>query len=159
VDDMNALAEAIERTVSGPVWHGSALSELLRDVSASDAAFRPISGAHSIWELVLHISAWAAIVESWMLTDSSSEPSDAEDWPPIRHETPEEWKSTLASLSATHMSLALAVRNLDPSRLARRVPGRQYNLGAMLRGVSEHGAYHGGQIALLTRALTDRRTM
>src|SRR2546426_6708392 len=45
------VAEAIERSVSGPMWHGPALADLIGDVSAEQAAARPVAGAHSIWEL------------------------------------------------------------------------------------------------------------
>src|SRR2546428_12162604 len=56
------VAEAIERSVSGPMWHGPALADLIGDVSAEHAADHPVGGAHSIWELVLHVTAWTEIV-------------------------------------------------------------------------------------------------
>ncbi len=52
------LANAITRTVTGPMWHGPALAEVLEGVTPERAASRPIGSAHSIWEIVLHVAAW-----------------------------------------------------------------------------------------------------
>src|SRR5205823_3941646 len=61
MSDVRRLSNFISRTVSGPMWHGQSLSELLTDISAEDAAAHPIAGAHSIWEIVLHMASWAEI--------------------------------------------------------------------------------------------------
>ena len=53
------LGNHIERTVTGPMWHGPALLEVLDGVDAARARARPIAGAHSIWEIVKHVTAWA----------------------------------------------------------------------------------------------------
>lgn len=49
------LAQQLEQTVHGPMWHGSALGELLADVTAAEARAYPIAGAHSIAELVVRV--------------------------------------------------------------------------------------------------------
>jgi hypothetical protein len=49
------IAQQLENAFSGGAWHGPALLELLADVDATTAAAHPVPGAHSIWELVLHI--------------------------------------------------------------------------------------------------------
>ncbi|MES3034732.1 MAG: DinB family protein [Gemmatimonadota bacterium] len=147
------IAIAIQRTVTGPVWHGTPLAELLHGVSAVDASARPIAGAHTIWELVLHLTAWARIVEQRVPLLPVPEATDAEDWPAMpASPTPRAWNATLARLGEAHESLARRTAALDPSALDRRVPSRDYTLRDMLHGVPEHGAYHGGQIALLRRA-------
>jgi hypothetical protein len=57
------------------------------------------------------------------------------------------------SCTASHRALAEAARLLSPDRLAAIVPGRKQTMEDMLRGVVEHAAYHGGQIAILRRSL------
>ena len=156
MDDVTALALSIERVVAGPVWHGPALSDLLADVPAADAAARPIEGAHSIWEIVNHIAAWVSIVESRLGGVPTPEPTDEDDWPPVQRSTAAAWAEARSSLASLHQSLAGAVRRVDAARLDQIVPGRNYTLSTMLHGVAEHGAYHGGQIALLTRAKQGR---
>jgi hypothetical protein len=56
-------------------------------------------------------------------------------------------------METAYHKLAEAIVDFDAERLARTVAGRDYSTGAMLHGVIEHGTYHGGQIALLKRAL------
>src|SRR5688572_32516538 len=92
------VAEAIERAVSGPTWHGSALAELLIDVTPSQAAARPIEGAHTIWELVLHVTAWTEIARERLIGSAKSDPTPEEDWPPVRDTSAEAWRSTVERL-------------------------------------------------------------
>jgi uncharacterized damage-inducible protein DinB len=151
------LATAIEQTVQGPVWHGDALSALLADVDPTDAAHHAIPGAHSIWELVLHIASWAKIAEQRLRAEPTEEPDDDTDWPPVGRRSAARWTAAGSRLLSAHASLATAVSLLRPEALDERVPGRRYTIRVMLQGVVEHGAYHGGQIALLKRACDTRR--
>jgi len=45
------------------------------------------------------------------------------------------------------------VQPLDDAALDARVKGLDYPVGILLDGVVEHGTYHGGQIALLRKAV------
>jgi uncharacterized damage-inducible protein DinB len=148
------LADALERTVSGPMWHGPALADLIGDVTADAAAARPIAGAHSIWELVHHITAWAEIARL-RLTSAVKPPdaTDEQDWPPVRDRSAEAWRAAVERLKDAHRELAEAVSACDDARLGERLPGRDHSATVMLHGIMEHGAYHGGQIAILKRAL------
>ena len=56
--ECSRLADQIRRAFDGEAWHGDALVEVLSNVSAAQAAARPIKNAHTIWEIVLHIAAW-----------------------------------------------------------------------------------------------------
>jgi hypothetical protein len=56
------IADQLRRAFDGGAWHGDSLFEILKGVTAAQAAARPIQGAHTIWELVLHIAAWDGAV-------------------------------------------------------------------------------------------------
>src|SRR5437762_2336414 len=58
------LANAIERTITGPMWHGPALAQVLEGVTHDGAAARPLPNAHSVWEIVLHVAVWADIARA-----------------------------------------------------------------------------------------------
>jgi uncharacterized damage-inducible protein DinB len=150
------VAESIERSVSGPVWHGPPLADLIGDVTAAQAAEHPIAGAHSIWELVLHMTAWTEIVRERLVGSAKSEPTPEEDWPPVPEPSAEAWRAVVERLKDAHRELAADVAVLDDSRLIGRVPGKEHSVLAMIHGVVEHDAYHGGQIAILKRALGTR---
>jgi uncharacterized damage-inducible protein DinB len=145
------LASAIERTVSGPMWHGPALSDVLDGVPHARAAARPVGGAHSIWEIVRHLTAWADIARR-RLGGEKVDPAPDEDWPPVQDEGDDAWARALERLGASHRALAAATRSLQDADLEATVAGQEYSAAVMLRGVVEHGTYHGGQIALLKKA-------
>src|SRR5262245_47515956 len=95
------FADRIERTVTGPMWHGPALTDLLDGVTHSRAAAHPIAGAHSIWDIVLHISAWARIAKRRM-GGEPVEPTADQDWPPVDDETAEAWTRAVEQLATSH---------------------------------------------------------
>lgn len=150
------IAELLERSVSGPMWHGPSLADLLGDVSAGDAAARPVPAGHSIWELVHHITAWVEIARLRLKPNQPPDPTTEQDWPPVRDTSAEAWRAAVERLKAAHRELAEDVAALDDATMISRIPGRDHTMLAMLHGIVEHDAYHGGQIALLRRA-SERR--
>jgi uncharacterized damage-inducible protein DinB len=146
------VAGHIKRAIDGPMWHGPALAELLAGVSAEEAAAHPVPGAHSIWELVLHLTAWAEIVRSRLAGTAAARVTTEEDWPPVADATAAGWKAAVTRLGDAYRAVAADAGLLDDESLARIVTGRDHSISAMLHGVIEHGAYHGGQIAVLKRA-------
>jgi len=153
MSDVRRLSNFISRTVSGPMWHGAALSELLEGVSAEAAAAHPIPTGHSIWEIVLHMTAWCDIAADRLVDKRTGDPKKDEDWPPVRDYSDAAWRDAKNELFAGYRMLAEAAANLDLPRLQKIIPGRDHSSQEMLHGLIEHGAYHGGQIALLKRAL------
>lgn len=53
--ELSRLAEQLARALEGEAWHGLSVLEVLAGITAEQAAAHPIAGAHSIWELVLHL--------------------------------------------------------------------------------------------------------
>ena len=145
------LASSLGRTMTGPMWHGPALADVLSGVTAERAAARPIAGAHSIWEIVLHITAWADIARQRIHGEATGDPTPEQDWPPVPAGA--DWAAALDRLRESHRLLAADVQPLDDAALDARVKGLDYPVGILLDGVVEHGTYHGGQIALLRKAV------
>ncbi len=146
------LAGQLRRTVTGPMWHGPALDDVLADVTPDVAVSRPAAAAHSIWELVLHTAVWAEVALARLGPEPLAAPEF--DWPAVPEPTAAHWQSALARLHASYEQLARAVENLDDAalRTAVALPGQRHTIEVMLHGVVEHGVYHGGQIMLLRRA-------
>ena len=154
------LSNHIKRTVAGPMWHGPALDELLASVSSDQAAARPITGAHSIWEIVLHVTAWAEIALARLHGQRTGDPAPEEDWPPVPKpgsDAAANWNTALDRLRESYRALATETRRLEPSAFDEKVAGADYSVSNLLHGVIEHGTYHGGQIALLKRALEGKQ--
>ncbi len=145
------IADQLHRAYAGGAWHGPALGQLLRGVSAKQAAARPIAGAHSIWELVLHITAWTDAIRKRALGEAI-ELSMRQNFPPVGKATPGAWRKTLVLLAAAQHQLERTVARLPNSRLKQIVPGRKHTVYFMLHGLVQHDLYHAGQIALLKKA-------
>jgi uncharacterized damage-inducible protein DinB len=145
------IAEQLRRAFEGDAWHGPALLELLREMDAATAAAHPLADVHSIWELVLHVSAWDDAAyrrlggEKVQLTGTAN-------FPVVPKSTQTTWREAIAHVKRTHDLLVKTVVDLPEARLWERVPGKRYDFYFMLHGVAQHALYHAGQIAILKKA-------
>jgi uncharacterized damage-inducible protein DinB len=162
-DEMSAnkgmIAGQIRMAHDGSAWHGPGLSEILTDVDAADAAARPVAGAHTIWELVLHMTAWTREVARRLEGGEPSLPAEG-DWPLVGPVSDRSWDTARAALAEAHDALARSVDGFPAARLAagvgaqRDAPlGTGVSFAEMLHGLAQHDAYHGGQVSLLKKAL------
>jgi uncharacterized damage-inducible protein DinB len=147
------LADQIRRAFEGEAWHGDSLNELLRDLSAKTASAHPVPGAHSIWELVLHITAWDdAVVRR--AQGSAVNLSDSENFPPVTDSGLDAWRAAQNQARKIHEQLVEVVATFPDSRLQEQVPGKTesyYTFYYMFSGIVQHELYHAGQIALLKK--------
>ena len=153
--ETSRIADQLRRAFEGEAWHGPAVLEILDGVSAVQATARPVANAHSIWELTLHIAVWDEVARR-RLAGEVVQPTPEQDYPPIKDTDARAWEDTQAHLRRTHDALVQAVAAMPDARLAEKVPGKDpddYTLYYMLHGIVQHELYHGGQIALLKKAL------
>lgn len=146
------FADQLRRAFEGDAWHGDSLLEILEGVDAKTAAARPIAGAHSIWELVLHIAAWDGAVLRRMHADVPVELDDEENFPAVTNQSEAGWQDAKRHARHTHENLIKSVAEFPESRLGETIPGKDYDFTNMLMGVVQHELYHAGQIALLKKA-------
>lgn len=147
-----SLADPLERSFRGGAWHGPAVAETLEGVDAATAAARPLAGAHSIWEIVHHLTTWNEVPLRRLDGERMEDVSDSRDWPPVADTSPAAWKAALAKLEAAHTALHARVRDLSDSQLEGPVAGSDPTVRGMLLGVLQHNAYHTGQMAFLRKA-------
>ena len=148
------LADQIRRAFEGNAWHGDSVLELLADVDAKAAAAHPIKGAHSIWELLLHIEAWdkATVTRA---QGKATQPSGEKNFPPVEEKSEAAWARALEQLKKSHKALVETVAAFPDARLPEQVPGKTetyYNYFYLFSGIVQHELYHAGQIALLKKA-------
>lgn len=152
------LLDALRRAHDGQPWHGPSRAEVLRDVTAAEAAYRATPDAHTLWEIVLHMRSWTEEVLRRARGAAPAEPERG-DWPPMPQPADDAaWRATLQSLDEVHAALLAQVAAMDDAARARRVadrPGEPPESGitqrAMIRSLAEHDVYHTGQLALLKR--------
>ena len=153
MSEVDRLQDQLRRALEGEAWHGPSILELLAGVSAAQAASHPIAGAHSIWELVLHLRSDYDLVLRRMAGDGR-QLTAGEGWPAPPAPTEENWQQTVRELELRNEKLREAVRNFPDERLDELlVPEVPYTAYVQFSGVTQHNLYHAGQIALLKRAM------
>lgn len=156
--EVNRLEEQLRRVLEGESWHGPSVLELLTGVSVVQAASHPIAGAHSIWELVLHLRSDYDLVLRRLAGDGR-QLTAAEAWPSCPEPTEENWQQTVQELMLLNKKLRQAVRDFPDERLDNPLVSEvPYTAYTQFIGVTQHNLYHAGQIALLKRALAATTT-
>lgn len=150
-----SLADQLERAFRGGAWHGPAVAETLAGVDAAAAA-RPLPGAHSIWQIVHHLTVWNEVPRRRLDGERLEDLPPQRDWPPVVDTSAAAWRAALAALDEAHAALHARVLDLTDEQLDDPVAGSDPTVRGMLLGILQHNAYHAGQIALLGKARDGR---
>ena len=126
-------------------WGHPGLAKMLRGVGVDEATWKPIPGAHSIWEEVNHIAYWSQYVLERLAGRSKSTPQA---WPAGRGGA-QAWRRTVTGVLRMHATLVRRIAALDEAALSERA--RKYTLAQLVLGCTAHVSYHVGQIAVLKR--------
>jgi uncharacterized damage-inducible protein DinB len=156
--DVDRLGGEVLNTLDGDPWYGSAVLRLLDGVVAGAAVAHPIASAHSIWELVLHMTSWTR--ETARRVNGRVEGIPVEgDFPPVTVTGGDAWTRAIDELRDAHKELAAALDAAGDGVLDRQVgshvdaEGQPVTVRRTVVGLLQHDAYHAGQIALLKKAL------
>lgn len=145
---LNLFEEAFEKKA----WHGPNLWQSLKGVTAAQAAWRPATGRHNIWEETLHAAYWKYVVRrkvesgkrgGFVLAGSNFFPR-----PQAGKLSEAAWKADREILRSEHIALRNAITGVLPKRLTPK-------LAHTLWGVAFHDIYHAGQIRLLRRLMDE----
>jgi uncharacterized damage-inducible protein DinB len=151
MNEIDRIIDQIRRAYDGDAWHGLPLRAILAGVSAETASARPIRDAHSIREIVRHITFWHDGVRR-RIGGEVVDADETEQWPDAADAGEAGWRHELADLERAHAALVEAVGQLGVQDLERPVPGNPYNVYVLLHGLVQHNLFHAGQIALLKKA-------
>lgn len=153
------IVDQLRRIHDGDAWYGPSMADALRGVTAAQAAHRPISRAHTIWEIALHAASWNREVLRRLRTGVSRAPADG-DWPdPPAEATEEAWSAAVEALHASLRELIAGAERFPAERLdgvlgeqRDRPLGSGVSFYVLLHGVVQHNAAHAAQISLLRKA-------
>lgn len=144
------LLQQFEEAFERKTWHGPNLWQSLKGVSAKQAAWRPGSNRHNIWEEALHAAYWKYAVRqrleggkrgSFALKGSNFFPR-----PEPGRLTEAAWTADKELLRNEHRALRQAITR----SLGKPVADKTLK---MLWGIAFHDVYHAGQIRLLRRLM------
>ena len=128
-----------------------------RGVDAKLASAHVPAGLHTIWELVLHLTAWNRAVLG-RAQGKRVRLNKIQDWPPVPTASPAAWRDALAQLERSHRQLRSAVRRLPDTTLSRKTGTRRRDtVHENLLGTVQHYTYHAGQIMLLKRIAKSKK--
>lgn len=153
------LLRELRKQFDGDAWHGDSLEMILDGISATQAS-RRIGAAHSIWELVLHIAGWTREVARRLEGGEAGDPPEG-DWPAVPKVSEAAWRAARRRLREAQNALVAVVERLPERTLHEPVldyrnspDGRGRTLAETISGLIQHDVYHGGQIAVLKRLVT-----
>jgi uncharacterized damage-inducible protein DinB len=157
MSERDRLLDQLEREVSGEPWHGPSLANILEGVSAEQAARKPSPHAHSIWEILLHMTGWKREVARRAQGHAAAEPVSG-DWPAIGEASEERWRAAREDHFHAQRALVDLVRSMSDTQLDTIVTGNTaayIGAGVTVRtnlyGILQHDVYHAGQIAILKK--------
>lgn len=149
---IEGIVDQLHRSLEGDSWQGASIREILEGITAKEAAVHPVPGGHSIWELVYHLTAWVNAVHLRVLGKVSELDGEA-DWPPVRDMSENAWAAAFENLRRSQSGLIATLKTLSDVDLNAPVPNRDYDCAHLLHGLTQHHAYHAGQMLLLKRIL------
>jgi DinB family protein len=147
------LLRALDQAYDHKAWHGPTLRGALRGVTPEQAAWRPATGRHNVWELAVHAAYWKYVVLRRLRGDrAASFPLSGSNWFPRPEELTERaWKADLKVLGDLHRELRAAVAAYPEAALDRAPEGTRTPAAELILGGAFHDLYHAGQVQLLKR--------
>ena len=157
MEEIARIVDQLQREHEADPWHGSPLRVLLDGITAEVAAAHPIRNVHSVWEIVLHMTAWKNEVRRRLGGAPAGVPQEG-DWPDVPAPTADAWKAARERLNEAHRALIEAVQQLPEAKLFAptsdprdRETGSGVSHYVLLHGIVQHDVYHAGQIALVRK--------
>jgi uncharacterized damage-inducible protein DinB len=144
----DGLMDALLRSFDGGAWHGPAVLDTLEHVTPEQAAWQPPGGAHTVWEIALHIAAWSNEVAARLEGKTAGEPAEG-DYPSASGE----WDDAVEKVRQARTRILTVVEKLRDADLEKMI-GREHNAelatgftyAATIDGLIQHNAYHAGQM-------------
>jgi len=148
--ERDRIVNQLERAFEGEAWHGPSVLEALEGVTWKKALLKPVPKAHSVWELVLHMTAWEDVVRRRLLGESP-DITDEENWPKVKDQSSAAWARALEALRAGHLKLRGTAAGISDNLLDQSPTGKHSTRYVLLHGIIQHDIYHAGQISILKK--------
>jgi uncharacterized damage-inducible protein DinB len=149
------LVDHLTYTFEREAWQPP-LGEAIEGLNASQAAWKPASERHSIWQIIKHVILWKqSLLDAWDGKVQDFKAVEALDWPDASGDD-KAWHDDIARLTEISMEIKRRVASLDDEGVAAAIPTftglRDRPLALRVMHAATHDIYHSGQIKYL-RAL------
>jgi DinB superfamily len=146
------LVDQYDRNLNGDAWHGDNVWKILGSVRPDQAFQRVLLAAHTIWELVAHMTFW----ETEVCRRLRSQPGQSEEelnFPPMPGATAENWKRVLEEFRRSNEKFRAELLKLQETQLDEPLSSPDKSVYVEVNGVIQHHLYHAGQIAIIRKNL------
>ncbi|MFZ0312231.1 MAG: DinB family protein [Candidatus Korobacteraceae bacterium] len=147
---MQRILDHYDGVLQGEPWHGEAVWPVLDSISVREAAARPIPSAHTIWEIVMHMTFWENVAAQ-RLAGLRAGLVEELNFPPMPAPTEENWRRTLDQFRDSNRVFRQALAKLDATKLDQMTAAGKRTFYGEAHGILEHHVYHLGQIVLLKK--------
>lgn len=154
MSEIERIVRLLEQTFQGRAYYGPSVLGSLKGITAEAALLKPRWSAHSIWELVAHVTAELNYAHDVIAGTAGPWVEGKTTWSAVSKTSDAAWRQAVQDLKKANRALARAVKQLDDAILDKkpiRVRGPFY---LMLHGTIQHNVYHAGQISLLAGQMT-----
>ncbi|RYY34765.1 MAG: DinB family protein [Sphingobacteriaceae bacterium] len=149
----------LSRVLSGDAWYSANTYDIIEGITFETAYERPPGGAHSIAEIILHMTGWTEEVIRRMQGHNAGLPPGG-DWPDAGTPNEQKWQRLKQDFKLMNVSLDGIIQKFPEEKWDEpMVDERNKELGTgvtyaeLLNGLIQHHVYHSGQIALLKRII------
>ena len=151
------LSAQLNTVLTGNAWYGDNVYTIIDKVMFETAFEHPPGGAHTIAEIVLHLTGWTEEVIRRMQGHEAGMPPGG-DWPPQGTPSPRRWQIMVNDFKLMNTTLDGVILGFEEEKwgtIFRREASRELATGGtyedQVTGLIQHHVYHAGQIALLNR--------
>jgi uncharacterized damage-inducible protein DinB len=155
MEEVERIVEQYDRALHGGAWHGDSVWEILATVSPEQAFRRLSPKAHTVWELVSHMTFWETAVYRRLKKLPPQNKAEL-NFPAMPEASAEHWERALEGLRRSNEEFRKALLEISESQLDKPLSAPEYTVYVEVNGVIQHHLYHAGQIALLSRILPEK---
>ncbi|HEY3926777.1 MAG TPA: DinB family protein [Candidatus Koribacter sp.] len=150
MNEIARLQHLMQQTYSGNCFHGDSVAQIFNSIDVPTAIWKPEGAAHSIWQIVLHMTAWQNVIRQRLTSSVLVTLDDAHNYPAPPEATIENLSKSFDEFRDSVAALIHAIGQTPEEQLDRPVPVRGYTFDVLLHGAIHHNLYHAGQISLLS---------
>jgi uncharacterized damage-inducible protein DinB len=147
---LERIIDNLDTVFRGDAWHGPSVMEMINSLPAEKVAQKQSFSSQTISQHIFHLIAWRKFAFE-KLSDNIHYglESEEDNWGTAEDLKPENFKTLVETLKASHQKLLKKLDEFDDDLLEKSVPGEYYTFYKLLNGLIQHDTYHLGMIWVL----------
>lgn len=137
---------------NGSPWYGETVEAKLNDVTDKNAFLQPVDVAHSVAEIISHMTYWRKGLLSHLEGDGSFMPAveSHDNWVSVAVLETKGWRKILDDFTQSQKKITELLASQNDQFLEK-----EYSIGStfeyLIQGIIDHDVYHLGQIGLVKK--------